>query len=91
MVSLLVVPERAHGLGLATAVRILDQMARILPELLAGFARKLDIDKIRHAQEEIGRGVAAFQALVAESKRLITHVTEPNPGPCCRAWRICQG
>lgn len=85
-VSLLVFPDRAHGLGLDAGARILNQMGRVLPELLAGFTRKLDVDKVRRIQEEIGRGVAGFQALAAESKgeRLFSLVAEPDPGPLSR-------
>jgi uncharacterized membrane protein YccC len=85
-VSLLVFPQRAHGLGLDVAARILDQLAQILPYLLAGFTRKLDIDKVRRLQHEAGRGVASFQALAAESKRerLVALAAEPDPGPLSR-------
>jgi uncharacterized membrane protein YccC len=85
-VSFLVFPDRAHELGLDAGARILDQMARVLPELLAAFTRKLDIDKVRRIQEEIGRGVAGVQALALESKRerLFSLVPQPDPGPLSR-------
>jgi hypothetical protein len=50
-VSLLVFPERAYGLGLDAATRALDQLAQVLPELLADFSRKLDLDEVRPACE----------------------------------------
>ena len=68
-VSLFVFPDRAHGLILEAGAQILNELARILSELLTGFTGKLDIDKIRRDQEEIGRRVTAFQALAVESKR----------------------
>jgi uncharacterized membrane protein YccC len=40
MVSLLVMPQRAHELALDAAARILDLLARLLPKLLAGFTRE---------------------------------------------------
>ena len=53
---------------------------------MAGFTRKLDIDKVRRLQQEAGRAVAALQALAAESKRerLVKLVAEPDPGPLSR-------
>jgi DMSO reductase anchor subunit len=36
-VLLMVMPERAFGLGLDAAARILDLLARLVPNLLAGF------------------------------------------------------
>jgi len=85
-VSLLVFPQRAHGLGLDAAARILDQLARLLPELLAGFTTTLDAEEIRRAQSEIGETVAAFQAIAAEARRerLVNLVAEPDPGPLAR-------
>jgi uncharacterized membrane protein YccC len=85
-VSLLVFPERAHGLGLESAARILDQLARVLPQLLAGVTRQIDTGEIRRIQEETGRAVAAFQALAAEAKRerSVHLVAEPDPAPLSR-------
>jgi uncharacterized membrane protein YccC len=85
-VSFLVVPERAHGLGLDAAARILDQMARVLPELLAGFTRQIDTIAIPRIQDEMGQAVAAFQALAAEvqHERRVSLVAEPDPAPLSR-------
>jgi uncharacterized membrane protein YccC len=85
-VSLLVFPERAHGLGADAAAVALDQFARVLPELLAGFTRKLDVGEVRRIQDETGRAVAACQAFIAEAKRerLIQVVAEPDPAPLSR-------
>ena len=85
-VSLLVFPQRAHGLGLDAAARILDQLARLLPELLAGFTTTLDAEEIRRAQSDIGEAVAAFQAIAAEARRerLVNLVAEPDPSPLAR-------
>ena len=85
-VSLLVLPERAHRLGLEATTRIIEQLARVLPVLLAGFTRNLDPTVIRRIQDEIGEAVADLQAIVVEAKgeRLVNLVTEPDLGPLSR-------
>jgi uncharacterized membrane protein YccC len=86
VVSLLVVPERAHNLGSEAAARILDRLADVLPELLEGFAHQLEIDKIRHIQNVIGTLVTAYQSIAAEARRerMITLATKPDPAPLSR-------
>jgi uncharacterized membrane protein YccC len=85
-VSLLVFPERAYGLGLDAAARALDRLAQVLPELLAGFLRKLDLDEVRRIQDATGEAVANCQAIAAEAKRerFVNLVAEPDPGPLAR-------
>jgi uncharacterized membrane protein YccC len=80
-VSLLVFPERAHRLGLDSAGRVLQQLARMLPELLAGFTRQVDVLENRRLHEEVGRAVVAFQAIADEAKRerLGNFIAEPDP------------
>jgi hypothetical protein len=56
-VSLLVFPERAHGLGVDAAARILGQLANALPKLLTGFTQNLADDVIRRIQDDIGEAV----------------------------------
>jgi uncharacterized membrane protein YccC len=86
VVSLLVFPERAHGLGVDAAARILGQLADALPKLLAGFTENLDNDEIRRIQDGIGGAVADFHALAGEAKRerLVSVVTEPDPAVLSR-------
>jgi uncharacterized membrane protein YccC len=86
VVSLLVLPERAHGLGLEAAARILDLLARLLLKLLAGFTQSLDVAETTRMQQEAGRALAAFQAIAAEAKseRTINLVAEPDPAPLAR-------
>src|SRR5271165_5045536 len=67
-VSVLVFPERAHGLGLEAAARILDRMADLLQKLLTAFIRNLDMAEIRRLQDDLGGSVTVFQALAAEAK-----------------------
>jgi uncharacterized membrane protein YccC len=85
-VSLLVFPERAHGLGRDAARRVIELLARALPELLAGFTRKADALQIRRVQDEIGRAMAAFQAIADEAKRehLVNLLAEPDPAVLVR-------
>ncbi len=86
MVSLLVFPERAHRLGLDAAARMLEQLASALPILLAGFTRDLDPAVTRRVQDDIGKAVATFQAIVVEAngERVINLPTEPDLGPLSR-------
>jgi len=85
-VSVLVVPERAHGLGLEAATRIVDELARALPELLAGFMRQLDMIEVLRIQDELGRAVPGFQAIAAEAhrERVISLVAQPDAAPLSR-------
>jgi uncharacterized membrane protein YccC len=85
-VSLLVLPERAHGLGVEAAARILERMAKFLPELLAGFVRHLDEHEIRRIQDDVGGSVTAFQQITAEAsrERLVAFTREPDPAPLSR-------
>ena len=86
VVSVLVFPERAHGLGLEAAARTLDRMAHLLPKLLAGFIRNLDMAEIRRLQDDLGGSVTAFQALAAEAKRerFVPFTRHPDPAPLSR-------
>jgi uncharacterized membrane protein YccC len=85
-VSLMVFPERAHGLGLAAAGRILEQMGRVLPILVEGYGRGLDGEEVVRIQDEIGRAVASFHALAEEARRerMYRLATEPDSGPLSR-------
>jgi uncharacterized membrane protein YccC len=86
VVSLVVLPERAHGLGLDAAARFLDLLARLLPKLLAGFTQRFDVAETTRMQQEAGRALAAFQAIAAEAnrERMINLVAEPDPAPLAR-------
>ena len=86
MVSLVVLPERAHGLGLTSAADILDLLARTLSKLLAGFTQRVDVAETTCLQQEAGRALADFQAIAAEAERerLVNLIAEPDPGPLAR-------
>jgi uncharacterized membrane protein YccC len=51
IVSFLVLPERAHRLAREAAARVLDEMARDLPDILAGFFQK-DVGLLLHARRQ---------------------------------------
>lgn len=86
VVSLLVLPEMAHGRALEAAAHVLDRLAQVLPELLAGFTRELDVDAIGRVQDELGEAVAGFQGIAAEveRERLAHLVPELDHGPLSR-------
>ena len=86
LVSVLVFPERAHRLGLQAAARVLGLMADALPKLLGGFVRNSDPAETSRIQGDLGAAVAAFQALIAETKRerMVSLTREPDPAPLSR-------
>ena len=85
-VSLLVFPERARSLGVEAAARILERMAKVLPELLTGFTRALDAGEIQRVQNDVGVAVTALQEIAAEAgrERLVVFAREPDPAPLAR-------
>lgn len=86
LVSVLVLPERAHARALEAASHVLDRLAEVLPALLAGFTQALDVDAIGRIQNELGSAVADFQGIAAEVKReRLAHLgPEPDHGPLSR-------
>jgi uncharacterized membrane protein YccC len=86
VVSLLVLPQRAYGLGLDAAARLLELLAQLLLKLSAGFTHRLDVSETTRMQQEAGRALAAFQAIAAEAKgeRTINLVAEPDPASLAR-------
>jgi uncharacterized membrane protein YccC len=85
-VSLLVFSERAVGLGVDRATQILERMAQLLEELLAGSTQHLDTNDVRRIQDDVGRSITAFQAITAEARRerLVALASEPDPAPLSR-------
>jgi uncharacterized membrane protein YccC len=85
-VSLLVFPARAQALALEAAGRMLDLMARFLPELFKGFAQECDAPEIRRNQDSVGRAFAQLDAVAAEAQRerMTSLVAAPEPGPLRR-------
>jgi uncharacterized membrane protein YccC len=86
IVSLLVWPARAHSLAIEATARMLDLMARSLPELFSGFVRPRDAAAIGCIQDSIGQAVTRTQAIAAEAKheRIGFLSAEPDQGPLLR-------
>ncbi len=86
LVSLVVFPERAHGMGLEAASRILNQMAELLPQFLAKVSRDVDKVSIGLAQSRLGDSVTKFQGLAEEAKRerMVSIVRDPDPTALAR-------
>jgi uncharacterized membrane protein YccC len=86
IVSLLVIPVRANRLAREAAARVLDEMAKDLPAILASLSRGGDRTEFRERQDRIGRSVAALQDAVGEieRERPVTFTAAPDPGPLAR-------
>ena len=86
LVSLLVVPVRAHALAIEAAGQMLDLMARALPELLAGLLQNRDAAAIGRIQDGIGQALARLELISAETKheRVSFLSAELDPGPLLR-------
>jgi len=85
-VSLLVFPVRAHRLALEAAARVLDEMARDLPEILAGFFKGSGTPDLQRVQDRIGSLVAELQSVVEEieHERPVAFSSAPDPAPLPR-------
>ena len=86
VVSFLVWPARAHVLVIEAAADMLDLLARVLPELFAGFTRACDEAEVRRLQNSIGAAFARVDAVGDEVKReRMTYLAaQPDPGPLLR-------
>jgi uncharacterized membrane protein YccC len=85
-VSLWVFPSNAHRLVAEAAARTLNQMARALEMLLAGFPKGLDVDTLHSIQDGIGQALTALNAVGAEAEheRSAHLATGPSTGPLLR-------
>lgn len=86
-VSFLVFLARAHRLAIEAAARMLDLMADVLPDLLAGFTQKADAAVISQKQQSIGQAYIRLAAVAAEAarERLSYFTSEPDTAPLLRA------
>ena len=86
VVSLLVLPTRAHKLGLEEAGRVLEQMAQVLPAVIAGFSTKRNPGGNTRLQDGIGESVHAFVEIAGEAKQeRLAHLTaEPDTAALAR-------
>ncbi len=69
VVSFLVLPSRAHGLGLEAADRMLELMARAVRELLAGCMENLDAATVARIQDGIGPALVQLETIADEARR----------------------
>jgi uncharacterized membrane protein YccC len=85
--SLVVVPTRAHALLVDAAVRMLELIAQVLPELAAALTGGRDATAILALQDRVGEAVARLEPFVAQVRHerlgFLTS-TELDPGPLLR-------
>jgi uncharacterized membrane protein YccC len=88
-VSFLVLPAPAHTLGLESAARALEMMARALPMVIAGFRDRLSPLQNLRLQDEIGEAVRGFAEVAAEAKgeRIANLAPDPDPSVLARTMR----
>ena len=86
IVSFLVLPERAHRLAREAAARVLDEMAKDLPNILTGLFQRADPAELSRSQDRIGAAVAELQAMVEECRRErpLSFTAAPDPAPLPR-------
>jgi hypothetical protein len=78
--SLIIMPERAHARALEAASDILERFADVLPALLTGLTKPLDVDAMHALQDNLGVAITGFLGIVAEVKRerLTSFAAEPD-------------
>ena len=86
IVSLVVFPERAHRLARDAAARVLDEMAKDVPEILGRFFQRSDRTELLRIQDRIGRSVSELQGVVEEinHEKPVTFFSAPDPAPLPR-------
>ena len=86
LVSFFVFPSRAHSLIRINAARMLDLLAAVLAELLAGLTRGRDNDALHALQDGIGMAMVGLNATGAEAEReRAAHLSSgPDTGPLLR-------
>jgi uncharacterized membrane protein YccC len=88
-VSFLILPEPAHTLGLASAARALELMARALPAVIAGFADRSCPQQNLRLQDGVGEAVRGFAEVAAEARgeRIANLAPDPDPAALTRTLR----
>src|SRR5215470_1765248 len=86
IVSFLVFPERAHRLAREAAARVLDEMAKDIPDILAGFFQRADPAELSRIQDRVGATVVELQGTIEEFKRErpLSFTSAPDPAPLTR-------
>jgi uncharacterized membrane protein YccC len=85
-VSLLVLPERAHGRGRQAAAAALERLGDALPMLLTGLSQRSDPAEVLRVQDGLGDAVAAFDVAVADAKHeeALSFAARSDPAPLSR-------
>lgn len=86
VVSLVVLPARAHDLAIEAAAHMLDLMARLVPELFAKFTQRRSAAPLTRLQGRIGEAFARLDAVALEARheRMTRLAAEPDQGPLLR-------
>jgi uncharacterized membrane protein YccC len=86
MVSLVVLPARAHDLAIEAATQMLALMARFLPELFARLTPGPDRPALSDMQSRIGEALGRLDKVAAEAahERITRLGAEPDHGPLLR-------
>jgi uncharacterized membrane protein YccC len=86
VVSILVLPARAHDLAIEAASSMLSLAATSLPQLFAGLTASLDETALRRIQDSIGNALARLSTIVPEMKheQLNPFAEAPDSGPLLR-------
>jgi uncharacterized membrane protein YccC len=86
LVSLLVLPARAHDLAIEAATQMLSLIARFLPDLFAGFSQDPNRPALSDMQNRIGEALARFDkiALEASHERITRLGAQPDHGALLR-------
>jgi uncharacterized membrane protein YccC len=89
VVSFVFFPERAHRLAAEKARRILDEMAKGLPDILAGFCQTTDAVALQRLYDRIGRMLSELRNVAEEIKRErpISFTLAQDPAPLPRTLR----
>jgi uncharacterized membrane protein YccC len=80
-VSVLLLPERAHGLAIESAARMLQLMAQVLPELIGGLREKREATETARLQDGIGQAFIKLNATADEAKRERMPYFNVDPDP----------
>jgi hypothetical protein len=88
LVSLLVLPARAHDLAIEAAAHMLELMARLQPVLFAQFTQRGRGDKaaLLRLQDSIGQALIRLDATAREARheRMTRLAADPDQGPLVR-------
>src|SRR5262249_49014912 len=86
VVSLAVLPARAHDLAIEAATHMLELMAQFPPELFAGFRQDLDRRALGDMQNRIGEALGRLDRMAAEAthERITRLGAEPDQRPLLR-------